>query len=54
MVLALALHIDPVYVGAHQLTRILFVSLTMPLIAKHAELRAKRKEGVADGSDRKN
>jgi membrane AbrB-like protein len=53
MVLALALHIDPVYVGAHHLTRILFVSLTMPLIAKHAELRAKRKEGVDNGSDRK-
>ena len=34
MLLALALHLDPVYVGAHHLTRIFFVSLTMPLIAR--------------------
>lgn len=39
MVLALALHIDPVYVGAHHLTRIMFVSLTMPLTARHAARR---------------
>jgi uncharacterized membrane protein AbrB (regulator of aidB expression) len=50
-VLALALHIDPVYVGAHHLTRILFVSLTMPLIAKHAAARAKRSETIEDGKD---
>ena len=31
MLLALALNLDPVYVGAHHLTRIFFVSLTMPL-----------------------
>ena len=36
MLLALALHLDPVYVGAHHLTRIFFVSLTMPLIARRA------------------
>ena len=36
MLLALALNIDPVYVGAHHLVRIFFVSLTMPLIARHA------------------
>ena len=34
MLLALALHLDPVYVGAHHLTRIFFVSLTMPLVAR--------------------
>ena len=34
MLLALALNLDPVYVGAHHLTRIFFVSLTMPLIAR--------------------
>ncbi len=34
LLLALALHLDPVYVGAHHLTRILFVSLTMPLVAR--------------------
>jgi membrane AbrB-like protein len=36
MLLALALNIDPVYVGAHHLTRIFFVSLTMPLVARRA------------------
>ena len=36
MLLALALNLDPVYVGAHHLTRIFFVSLTMPLMARRA------------------
>lgn len=36
MLLALALSLDPVYVGAHHLTRIFFVSLTMPLLARHS------------------
>jgi uncharacterized protein len=34
MLLALALHIDPVYVGAHHVTRVMFVSLAMPLAAR--------------------
>jgi membrane AbrB-like protein len=34
MLLALALHLDPVYVGAHHLVRIFFVALTMPLLAR--------------------
>jgi membrane AbrB-like protein len=34
MLLALALHLDPVYVGAHHVTRIVLVSLTMPLVAR--------------------
>jgi membrane AbrB-like protein len=34
MLLALALHLDPVYVGAHHVLRIFMVSLTMPLIAR--------------------
>jgi uncharacterized protein len=34
MLLALALHLDPVYVGAHHVTRIILVSLAMPLIAR--------------------
>lgn len=34
MLLALALSLDPVYVGAHHLTRIFFVLLSMPLIAR--------------------
>jgi uncharacterized membrane protein AbrB (regulator of aidB expression) len=36
MLLALALNLDPVYVGAHHLTRIFFVSLTMPLVARRS------------------
>lgn len=36
MLLALALHFNPVYVGAHHLTRIFFVLLTMPFIARRA------------------
>jgi len=34
MLLALALNLDPVYVGAHHLVRIFFVSLAMPLLAR--------------------
>jgi uncharacterized protein len=33
MVLALSLHIDPVFVGAHQLARFLTVSLSLPVFA---------------------
>ncbi len=36
MLLALALNLDPVYVGAHHLVRIFFVSLAMPLLAHRA------------------
>jgi len=36
MLLALALNLDPVYVGAHHLVRIFFVSLAMPLLARRA------------------
>jgi len=34
MLLALALQLDPLYVGAHHIARIIFVSMTMPLIAR--------------------
>jgi hypothetical protein len=44
MLLALALNLDPVYVGAHHLTRIFFVSLAMPLMAR----RAGRKLNMSD------
>jgi len=40
MVLALALHLDPVYVGAHQLARFMIVSLSIPLIAKRLAPKA--------------
>jgi uncharacterized protein len=34
MLLALALHVDPVFVGAHHLVRIFFVLLSMPFLAR--------------------
>ena len=34
MLLALALHLDAVYVGAHHVIRIIFVSLLLPLVAR--------------------
>ena len=39
MLLALALNLNPVYVGAHHLTRIFFVLLTMPFIARSANTK---------------
>jgi membrane AbrB-like protein len=36
MLLALALHLDPVYVGAHHVTRIILVSLSIPFVARRA------------------
>ncbi len=42
MLLALALHLDPVYVGAHHLTRIFYVSVTMPLVARRNARQLKR------------
>jgi membrane AbrB-like protein len=47
MLLALALNLDPVYVGAHHLTRILFVSLTMPLVARRSARSLKIKSDSA-------
>jgi membrane AbrB-like protein len=49
MLLALALHLDPVYVGAHHLTRIFFVSLSMPLVARRtARALAKTDPALSD------
>jgi membrane AbrB-like protein len=42
MLLALALHTDPVFVGAHHMARIFFVSVTMPILAQRAA-RAERR-----------
>lgn len=39
MVLALALNIDPVYVGAHHLARIMLVSLSLPFIARRTRTK---------------
>jgi uncharacterized protein len=42
MILALALHLDPVFVGAHHLTRVFVVSLGLPVLS-HRFGRARRK-----------
>jgi membrane AbrB-like protein len=44
MLLALALSLDPVYVGSHHLMRIFFVLLTMPLIARGKLHPKKRRD----------
>jgi hypothetical protein len=49
MLLALALSLDPVYVGAHHLTRIFFVSLTMPLLARYS---ARAQKTTGEGAKR--
>lgn len=41
MLLALALHVDPIYVGAHHVVRIFLVSLSMPLVARRTARKAK-------------
>jgi membrane AbrB-like protein len=41
MLLALALHLDPVYVGAHHVMRIVLVSLSMPLVARKVAHKPK-------------
>jgi membrane AbrB-like protein len=45
MLLALALNLDPVYVGAHHLVRIFLVSLFMPLLAHRHARRMKSPSG---------
>jgi membrane AbrB-like protein len=40
MVLALAMHLDPIYVGAHHLTRFLVVSFTVAVAARRLAQRA--------------
>jgi membrane AbrB-like protein len=45
MVMALALHIDPIFVGAHQLMRFLVVSLSLPIQMRRI-LRAREKAGL--------
>jgi membrane AbrB-like protein len=47
MLLALALNLDPVYVGAHHLVRIFFVSLTMPLVARRSATARKPADAPA-------
>jgi membrane AbrB-like protein len=49
MVLALALHLDPVYVGAHHLVRVLIVTIAVALSAR----RLARGQGMASGAPRR-
>jgi len=44
MLLALALHLDPVFVGAHHVMRIVFVGLMMPFVARRRVARTSSKE----------
>jgi len=43
MLLALALSVDPVYVGAHHLTRIFFVAFLTPIVARSMHRRSPRR-----------
>jgi uncharacterized protein len=47
MLLALALHLDPVFVGAHHLARYVMVSLGVSFAANHLVRRMKREEPAA-------
>jgi uncharacterized protein len=48
MILALALHLDPVFVGAHHLTRVFVVSLGLPVLSHYfGHVRSKRRESAA-------
>jgi membrane AbrB-like protein len=49
MVLALALHLDPVYVGAHHLVRVLIVTIAVALAAR----RLARGQGMASAAPRR-
>jgi membrane AbrB-like protein len=43
MILALALHLDPVFVGAHHLTRVFVVSLGLPILAHYFSAPGRRR-----------
>jgi uncharacterized membrane protein AbrB (regulator of aidB expression) len=49
MVLALALHLDPVYVGAHHLTRFLIVTFSVAVTAR----RLARKRGATGSGEKR-
>ena len=55
MILALALHLDPVFVGAHHLTRVFVVSLGLPILVRYfSPPAARRRQGggaAAEGPD---
>ena len=43
MVLALALHLDPIFVGAHHVSRFLLVSLALPILAGRLQKKPPEK-----------
>ena len=45
MILALALHLDPVFVGAHHLARVFTVTLSLPLIVRALAPAKRTKSG---------
>lgn len=47
LLLALALNLDPVYVGAHHLARIFFVLLTMPIVVRRRARAAVKSDDAA-------
>jgi hypothetical protein len=47
MILALALHLDPVFVGAHHLTRVFTVSLALPVLSHYfGRVRGKHRDSA--------
>jgi membrane AbrB-like protein len=50
MVLALALHLDPVFVGAHHLARFLVVSFSIALVARRIGSRRRRWRRPGEGT----
>jgi uncharacterized protein len=42
MVLALALHIDPVFVGAHHIARFFAVSISLPVVVRYISRKLGR------------
>ena len=51
MVLALALHLDPVFVGALQLSRFLLVSMLVPFLAHRIRRMRRRSKRASAGRD---
>ncbi len=45
MILALALHLDPIFVGSHHLARVFVLSMSLPLVARWAAGRDRGKPG---------
>jgi uncharacterized protein len=53
MIMALALHLDPVYVGAHHVSRVVVVSLSLPVLVRRLSPRGGRDKGDAPAPSRR-